>query len=389
MTASGARSDAAAAGAGPLAPQALAGLGAIGRVARALVGAASLSDVARRGLAEMREALDFELAALYLPAASGRPLLQSYASSAHGASARRAADEIAFDEEAWRLAVASGTPLVFHDEGSWLVENPFDPSATYWMVLPLPSQGRVLGVVIAASAHRMALEPTGAAVVTLIGDLLTAGIAAAELRQALERTELERERARLAALVHDDLAQDLALAVRELAVLDADPPPDVARASRERLREAVGSAHVTVRERLKELAAPVPLGGIRHAVRDICDRFERRGMAVRLRQDGPEVQVAPATGVTVTRVLTEALMNIEKHAGTAAADVHVAVEDERVTITVRDTGTGFEVDPAPSGAATGHLGLELMRERARASGGTLRLTSRPGQGTLVRLQIPT
>jgi two-component system NarL family sensor kinase len=225
--------------------------------------------------------------------------------------------------------------------------------------------------------------------VTLIGDLLTAGIAAAELRQALERTELERERARLAALVHDDLAQDLALAVRELAVLDADPPPDVARASRERLREAVGSAHVTVRERLKELAAPVPLGGIRHAVRDICDRFERRGMAVRLRQDGPEVQVAPATGVTVTRVLTEALTNIEKHAGTAAADVHVAVEDERVTITVRDSGTGFEVDPAPSGAATGHLGLELMRERARASGGTLRLTSRPGQGTLVRLQIPT
>ena len=57
----------------------------------------------------------------------------------------------------------------------------------------------------------------------LLGDLLGAGIAAAQLRQELQRTALERERMRLAAEVHDGLAQDLALAMRELALLESAP----------------------------------------------------------------------------------------------------------------------------------------------------------------------
>lgn len=176
--------------------------------------------------------------------------------------------------------------------------------------------------------------------------------------------------------------------MRELALLDRDPGEQVAAASRARLREAVLAAQGTVRERLKELAAPAPLGGIRQTVREICDRFERRGMAVRLRQDGPDVQVAPTAAATVARVLTEALTNVERHAGTSAAGVHVSVEDERVTVIVRDDGRGFRVG-RERGAASGHLGLALMRERAREGGGSLTLTSRPGRGTLVRLQIPT
>ena len=77
----------------------------------------------------------------------------------------------------------------------------------------------------------------------LLGDLLGAGIATARLREELERTALARERLRLAAEVHDGLAQDLALAMRELALLDSDPAPEVAEASWARLRAAVASAH--------------------------------------------------------------------------------------------------------------------------------------------------
>jgi len=265
--------------AGRLAPDVLAGLGAISRVATALVGAPSLSDLAERGLAEVRDVLDLEIASLYLPDGSGRPLLERRFSAARGGTTIRASGEIAFDEEAWRLAVSSGLPLVFHEEGSWLVEHPFEPSVSSWLVLPLPSSGRLLGVVVAASDQQLVLEPVAATVLTLLGDLLTAGIATAELRQALERTEAERERMRLAAAVHDGLAQDLAVAKRELALLDSRPSKDVADASHERLQIAVTSAHTTVRERLKELAAPTPLGGICEAVQEICERFVWPGRA--------------------------------------------------------------------------------------------------------------
>jgi len=374
--------------AGRLPPDVAAGLGAIGRVAGALVSASSLQELAEQGLAEMRDALDMEVAALYLPDGQGRPLLHRHVTAAAGDSALQVAGEVVFDEEAWRLAVAAGVPLVFHEEGSWLVANPFRPAASSWLVLPLHSNRSVVGVVLAASRRRIALEPTAAAVLALIGDLLTAGITTAGLRQVLKQTELERERARLAALVHDGLAQDLALATREVALLETGPAAEAAEASLERLRCAIGSAHATVRERLKDLAAPGPLGGVREGTREICDRFESRGMGLRLRADTPHMQVTPAAHAAVVRVLTEALTNVEKHAGACVVDVELTVEDERLTLLVADDGAGFTVGEA-EGPDTGHLGLALMHERAQQGGGALSLSSQPGAGTVVRLQLPT
>lgn len=370
-----------------LAADVAAGLGAIGRVAGALVSASTLQDLAEQGLAEMRDVLDVEVASLYLPDGEGRPLLHRYATAAGGDAIVQLAPEVVFDELAWRLAVAAGAPLIFHEEGSWLIDNPFQPAARFWLMLPLHSKQAVVGVVLAASRQRIELGTTGARVLALIGDLLTAGITTARLRQALRQTELERERARLAALVHDGLAQDLALASRELALLDTDPPPDIAQASFERLHAAVISAHTTVRERLKDLVSTVPLGGIGTAVGEICEQFEGRGMVVRIRHCPDHLQVAPATHAAVVRVLSEALTNVEKHAGALAVDVSLTVEDERLTLGVADDGAGFDVGQVP-GPMSGHLGIMLMRERAEAAGGTVCLTSQANGGTLVRLQLP-
>ncbi len=374
--------------AGSLAPEVAAGLGAIGRVAGALVSASSLDELAASGLAEMRDVLDMEVASLYLPDGQGRPLLHRHVTAAGGSSALQAAEEVVFDAEAWGLAIAGGVPLVFHDEGSWLVENPFRPAASSWLVLPLQTNRSVVGVVLAASQRGIALEPTEAAVLALIGDLLTAGITTAGLRQVLTQTELQRERGRLAALVHDGLAQDLALATRELALLDSEPNPEVAKASADRLRDAVHSAHTTVRERLRDLVVPVPLGGVDEAIREICDQFEARGMVVRFRREGPSLQVAPTTHVAVIRVVTEALTNVAKHAGAQAVNVDMTAEDERLTVVISDDGAGFVVAEA-GGSDSGRLGLMLMNERAQQGNGRLSVTSQPGRGTSIRLQLPT
>ena len=252
--------------------------------------------------------------------------------------------------------------------------------------LPLQANRTVVGVVLAASQRRIALEPTEGAVLVLIGDLLTAGITTASLQQVVRQTELERERARLAALVHDGLAQDLALAVRELSLLDSEPSPEIAQASLTRLRDAVLSAHMTVRERLKDLAAPVPLGGVQEAVREICERFESRGMVVRLREDAPRVQVAASTHAAVVRVLTEALTNVEKHGG-VCVNIQLTVEDQRLTLVIDDDGVGFVVEDV-EGPDSGHLGLMLMHERAQQADGVLCLNAQFAKGTVVQLQLP-
>jgi signal transduction histidine kinase len=369
-----------------LTPDALAGLGALTRVARALVGSGNLTELAERALAEMRGALALELAVLYLPRAGPPPSLQRYVASASETAGTRARDQVSFDDEAWSLAVASGVPLVFREEASWLVANPFEPPADSWLVLPLVSDRRLIGVTIAAAAHPLSLDPTAATLLRLLGDLLAAGVSTARLRQELQGRAIERERLRLAAEIHDGLAQDLALAMRELSLLESHPAEDLAGASAERLREAVASAHRVVRARLEDLMVSVPLGGVQAAVEEICARRSLK-LPLELETSGPAVDVAPETVAVVVRVLTEALTNAERHARARRIAVRLQLEDDRLGLVVADDGAGFAVDDA-GGPGEGHFGLTLMRERARSVGGRLSVESAVGEGTRVGLRVP-
>jgi signal transduction histidine kinase len=352
--------------------------GAVGRTARALVSAVTLPELAQGALEEMRDALGLAIAALYVPPGDG-PVLERVAVTASAPILAR--DRLVFDEEAWQLAVQGDAPLVLHDRGEWLMEHPFSPPADAWLVLPLGTGARRLGVVIGGAEALPAVDSGAAAVLRLLGDLLGAGIAAAQLRQELQRTALERERMRLAAEVHDGLAQDLALAMRELALLDSGD-----EASRERLRAAVTSAHGTVRSRLKGMVVAPGLGGLRPALEDLCTRFTHRGVRVELRGDERLPEVAPDVAVVVLRVLSEALTNVERHAGAAHAVIEAHSAAGRLELVVCDDGPGFAV---AAGADEGHFGLVLMRERARAAGAELVVDSTPGCGTRVALSLPT
>jgi signal transduction histidine kinase len=372
---------------GRVAPEVLAGLGALARVSRALVAAGNLTALASRALSEMRDALDLDLAVLYLPEPGGRPRLERFVSSAAAGTDVVGREELRYEPEAWRLAVASGMPIVFREPAGWLGPNPFVPAASDWLVLPLVSGRRdMVGVVAAAAARPVALDAVSATVLALLGGQLSAGITTARLRQRLQRAEMEQERRSLAADVHDGLAQDLAIALRELALLDELRVDDeAARASLGRLREAVAGAHRLVRARLEDLHTPVPLGGLREAVEATTARFE--GLPVVLSMRGTAADVQPETVAVVSRVLGEALANVARHASAHRARVSLRVEGERVELVVDDDGRGFDAVRA-AGRDDGHFGLAIMRERARSCGGECEIGPRPGGGTRVALRVP-
>jgi len=371
------------------APEVLAGLGAVARVSRALVGTGSLSELAKRALDEMRAALELDLAVLYLPVPDDGLALARLVSSAAPDARVRARDELRYEPEAWRLAVASGMPIVLREPASWLGPNPFTPPARHWLALPLVA-GRddMVGVIMAAASAPLALDPVSATVLSLLGQQLNAGITTARLRQRVQRAEMERERRNLAADVHDGLAQDLAVALRELALLDT---PDLseaeASASRERLHQAVAGAHRIVRSRLEDLRATVPIGGLRAAVEAIVERFATSGLPVRVAVHGAASDVPPEAVVVVSRVLAEALANVVQHAHATTATVVLRVEGERLELLVEDDGDGFDAATVAA-RSDGHFGLGIMRERARAHRGECEIGPRPGRGTLVALRMP-
>jgi len=338
-------------------PAVLAGLAAVSRVSRALASADELAVLAAAALDEMREALDLDRAVLYLPDADGEPVLRR-------AVGDDAADELSFDEEAWRLA--TGAPIILREPAGWLVANPFDPPAHDWMLLPL-----VEGVVIASAPAPIALDALSGTVLSLLCTQLSAGITTARLRRELHAAAIERERRSLAAEVHDGLAQYLAVARRELALEQPD---------RGRLTEAVEAAHRLVRERLSTLSAETP-ASLREAVQSAARRSRTPIRVAGHGDAGPEAVTLAA------RVLREALANADAHAEAHATTVRYAADDERLELTVSDDGRGFDLETAP-GAEDGHLGLTVMRERARGHGGECTVTSAPGSGTVVKLWIP-
>jgi signal transduction histidine kinase len=104
-------------------------------------------------------------------------------------------------------------------------------------------------------------------------------------------------------------------------------------------------------------------------------------------QDGVEARLAPDLEIACFRVVQESITNALRHAGAARIRVHLVRTADRVSLAIRDDGRGF--DPAAlSGDLASHLGIVGMRERVRARAGLFRLTSSPGTGTDIEIDLP-
>jgi len=105
---------------------------------------------------------------------------------------------------------------------------------------------------------------------------------------------------------------------------------------------------------------------------------------------------APEVETQLLRIIQEALTNVRKHAGVAAARLIFTEYADQVQVIVEDDGRGFDppsADDSMSGpelvhGSNGHFGLAIMRERAAAASGRLEVRSAPGEGTRVIIHLP-
>jgi signal transduction histidine kinase len=87
-------------------------------------------------------------------------------------------------------------------------------------------------------------------------------------------------------------------------------------------------------------------------------------------------------------VAQEALRNVAEHADATAVEVRAEVANELATLTVRDNGRGFSTEEELARRREGHMGVRLLQDLARDSGGTVDVESRVGEGTVVRVEVP-
>jgi two-component system, NarL family, sensor kinase len=266
--------------------------------------------------------------------------------------------------------------------------------------IPLSFQGKPLGIMnVTAPSWR---ELTADELRLLATIAYQVGIAIERARLAEESARLARaeERARIAREIHDTLAQGLtAIALHvEGAMRHLETDPGRAR---ERLARALAMARESLEDARRSVLAlrvtplagkPLPeaLGALGRAFTSetgVRVRFVTRG---RFFQEPREGELPLRVEAELFRIAQEALANVRRHAKATRVTLALqavspsAERPERVRLFVHDDGRGFDARKTREGSQ----GIVGMRERAQSLGGSLRVRSQPGRGTLVTAEVP-
>jgi signal transduction histidine kinase len=196
----------------------------------------------------------------------------------------------------------------------------------------------------------------------------------------IERLELlratEKERSRIAADLHDEVGSSLTKISRLAAKRDDAEISETAR----RVVQAMDEIVWTVNPRndtLDSLAV--------YLVHYLEDFLRPAGIACEFNValKGPEVMLSAEMRHNLFLAVKEAVNNAVKHAAPRRVRLGLALHEEALTVTVQDDGCGF----MPGAQAVGADGLVNIRQRLAAIGGQVDITSVPGHGTTVTLQV--
>ncbi|MFC2013908.1 PAS domain S-box protein [Chloroflexota bacterium] len=226
-------------------------------------------------------------------------------------------------------------------------------------------------------------------------DITTQKLAQENLRAYADQAIVvqEEERKRIARELHDETAQALAslgmdigsLAKnKELSLMQISRSLKTLRTKTEVILEGVRDLSEALRPpMLEEFGLLASLSGLVNKLDDqqqIVARFDVEGTARRL---------TPDAEIAMYRVAQEALSNVKKHGEASECSLVMRYSPIKVVLEIRDNGRGFVLPKlADNLAYSGKLGLAGMQERTKLIGGKLTIKSRPGKGTVLRLELP-
>ena len=274
---------------------------------------------------------------------------------------------------------AAGATLLYRSEGTFGILT---------LVLPLAIvQGALVALARSAHAYAVAQETRAREREALLRERAEAS------QRAVDASETERHR--IAADLHDSVIQDVSglfitASALERCLVDDD---DAAWAHNNVLRfvraskELAAASVQELRTLMVELAPPLlDEEGLGSAIRQLLTRLDRDGLRWVL--ECTDEALDNRQQRVVYRCIQEALRNVVKHAKCRTVWITVRIADASILASVRDDGRGFTPDERIQRRRRGHVGLGLLEETVRHSGGQLVVTSAPGQGTTVRVALP-
>ncbi|MFE9819757.1 sensor histidine kinase [Streptomyces sp. NPDC005773] len=218
-----------------------------------------------------------------------------------------------------------------------------------------------------------------------------AGLHAQLLVQAREAGVAD-ERSRLAAEIHDTIAQGLTGIIAQLQAVTSTAGTDPALAGEHLARAAalarhsLGEARRSVHNLLPSALEHDDLPGA--LKKTVTTWSERTGVRAEFTVTGTAEPLHDEVGATLLRIAEEALANAARHAGASRAGVTLSYMGDEISLDVRDDGRGFDPAALPPYRGAGGFGLGGMRARAERIAGTVEVETGPGLGTAVCARVP-
>jgi two-component system nitrate/nitrite sensor histidine kinase NarX len=222
----------------------------------------------------------------------------------------------------------------------------------------------------------------------------------AHLGEFFERIHIEKknrqqliidERNIIANELHDSLAQTLASLRFQVRILDQSLQPlgdFMAFKTIESVEHALDEATTDLRELIAHCRVPIEQQGLVPAIKRAVEKFRKdTGIHILLQCDEETLLMPSNIELNAYRIVQEALTNIKKHANAYIVRVLLNRDhDGNIRILIENDGKGFDQKQIHSSAGD-HLGLTIMKERARHLGGNLKIESEPDEGTRVELRF--
>ena len=200
---------------------------------------------------------------------------------------------------------------------------------------------------------------------------------------------LEEERKRISRELHDDLGQLLTILKFDLSWLRLEGAKGDSEviAKTDEMMKSLNEALASVKRISKEIRPPqLDALGFGGALQWDIDQMEKKiGIKGIVTIEPPEFEVKGQIGAVLYRIFREALTNVVRHAQAQNVFVRLSKKMDSVVFSIRDDGRGITKKEL---AGDTSLGLVGIRERIRMVGGTLIVDGKPGQGTMLSVEVP-
>ncbi|MFM9366658.1 sensor histidine kinase [Streptomyces sp. Da 82-17] len=198
------------------------------------------------------------------------------------------------------------------------------------------------------------------------------------------------ERRRLAAEIHDTIAQGLTGIIAQLQVVSGTDDPAVAG---QHLDRAAALARHSLGEARRSVQNLGPAALEHHALPEalrqtVTEWAERTGVRAQFTVTGTAEPLHDEIEATLLRIAQEALSNTDRHAGAGRVGVTLSYMAGEVALDVRDDGRGFDPVSVRPRSGSGGFGLDGMRARAERVAGAVTVESERGRGTAVSARVP-